>query len=272
MPAGNTTLYAIWTINTYTVTYNNNGGAGTLTDNSSPYNYNSTVIVLSNTFTKIGYSFVKWNTAANGSGTDYSPAGSFAATANTVLYAQWTIKQYTITFTNNGNGSTVPSTPTDIDSGIPTEVMATPDGGYRFAGWSVVSGIGISFIDSTDATTSIIAVSGNATIRASFDIDSVEIIPDIDSLRPNPQYVNQSPYDTKFVDVYGANFGNSQGSGKMLIGATSVTAASLWSDTHITDTIPASLNNGIYQFKLITALGDTTISVNSFRLCKLRIK
>ena len=37
---------------TYTVTYNANGGTGTLTDPNSPYQPNATVTVLANTFTK----------------------------------------------------------------------------------------------------------------------------------------------------------------------------------------------------------------------------
>ena len=47
MPAAIVTLYAQWTINTYTVTYDANGGTGAQTDPNSPYNYSiSTVTVL----------------------------------------------------------------------------------------------------------------------------------------------------------------------------------------------------------------------------------
>ena len=74
---------------TYTVTYNSNGGTGTMTDSNSPYNAGSTVTTLSNTFTKDGYSFTGWNTADNGSGTDYTEGATFTINANTTLYAQW---------------------------------------------------------------------------------------------------------------------------------------------------------------------------------------
>ena len=101
--AGSTvTLTAQWTVQTRTVTYNANGGTGTLTDPNSPYNYNSVVTVLNNTFTFSGSEFIKWNTAANGTGTDYLAGATFSITANTTLYAQWEAKAaqtYTITFT-----------------------------------------------------------------------------------------------------------------------------------------------------------------------------
>ena len=75
---------------TYTVTYNANGGTGTMTDSNSPYNSGATVTVLANTFTRDNYTFSKWNTAANGSGTDYDAEDTFTINANTTLYAQWT--------------------------------------------------------------------------------------------------------------------------------------------------------------------------------------
>jgi uncharacterized repeat protein (TIGR02543 family) len=79
---------------TYTVTYDGNGSTGgsVPVDGSSPYDENDTVTVLGNTgsLVKTGYTFDGWNTAADGSGTDYAPAATFQMPAsNTTLYAQW---------------------------------------------------------------------------------------------------------------------------------------------------------------------------------------
>ena len=74
---------------TYTVSYDANGGTGTMTDSNSPYNSGATVTVLSNTFTRDGYTFDHWNTAADNTGTTYNPNGTFSISANTTLYAQW---------------------------------------------------------------------------------------------------------------------------------------------------------------------------------------
>ena len=78
------------TVSTYSVTYNANGGTGTMTDPNSPYTSGSTVTVMSNTFTAPSdMTFSGWNTAANGSGTSYAPGDHFSISANTTLYAQW---------------------------------------------------------------------------------------------------------------------------------------------------------------------------------------
>ena len=74
---------------TYTVTYEANGGNGTMTDGSSPYTEGSPVTVLANSFNRFGYTFTGFNTAPDGSGTPYSAGGSFNIGANTTLYAQW---------------------------------------------------------------------------------------------------------------------------------------------------------------------------------------
>ena len=80
---------------TYTVSYDSNGGGSeTLIDENSPYNSGATVTVLANSFSAPSYNekFSKWNTAANGSGTNYNPGATFSISANTTLYAQWTYK------------------------------------------------------------------------------------------------------------------------------------------------------------------------------------
>jgi uncharacterized repeat protein (TIGR02543 family) len=91
----NTTLYARWLpVGSFTVTYNGNGNTGgsVPVDASSPYSGGSSVTVLGNTgsLSRTSFTFGGWNTAANGSGTDYNPADTFTITADTTLYARWT--------------------------------------------------------------------------------------------------------------------------------------------------------------------------------------
>ena len=84
-------------IPTYAVTYRANGGSGTVTDTKSPYEENSTVTVLENSFTApTGKKFNSWNTAADGTGTSYSPDDTFTITSDITLYAIWIDRTYKI--------------------------------------------------------------------------------------------------------------------------------------------------------------------------------
>jgi len=89
------TLYAEWTANTYTVTYEGNGNTGGAVpvDASSPYVEDATVTVLGNTgsLVRTGFNFNGWNTAADGSSDGYFAGETFTMpAANVTLYAQWT--------------------------------------------------------------------------------------------------------------------------------------------------------------------------------------
>ena len=86
----NTTLYAQWTINTYTISYNGHGNDGGTAPIGGTYNYNTSITVSNQgTLTLSGSSFTGWNTAANGSGTAYGAGSSLTVVSNTTLYAQW---------------------------------------------------------------------------------------------------------------------------------------------------------------------------------------
>lgn len=74
---------------TYTVTYDANGGSGTMTDKNSPYAYGAAATVLTNGFTRSRYTFTGWNTQADGKGTSCKAGDSIDVTGNIVLYAQW---------------------------------------------------------------------------------------------------------------------------------------------------------------------------------------
>lgn len=84
----------------YTLTYNANGGTGSVVDSNSPYDANVITVVKAGTgLTRSGYSFVGWNTQANGLGTTYYAGNNITITTNITLYAMWGAL---ITF--NGNG------------------------------------------------------------------------------------------------------------------------------------------------------------------------
>ena len=92
----------------YSVTYDANGGSGTMTDASSPYASGASVTVKSNSFTApTGKVFNGWNTKANGSGTSYAAGATFSISAHTTLYAQWASSGTSVTYSQgaSSNGS-----------------------------------------------------------------------------------------------------------------------------------------------------------------------
>ena len=175
---GNTVLYAQWTPNSDTVTYNaNTATSGSApTDGSSPYLSGQTVTVLGNTgsLQKTGYSFGGWNTAANGTGTAYAPASTFTILANTVLYAQWTPNSDTVTY--NANTATSGSAPTDGSSPYLSGQTVTVLGntgslqktGYSFGGWNTAAnGTGTAY-----APASTFTILGNTVLYAQWTPNS----------------------------------------------------------------------------------------------------
>lgn len=95
---GNKTLYASWQANTYTITYNANGGAGSM--GNTVVNYGTNTTIRNNTFTKTGYTFAGWTTRTDGmddgynwtgwSGTWKYVDGQYGISNNTLkLYAIW---------------------------------------------------------------------------------------------------------------------------------------------------------------------------------------
>jgi uncharacterized repeat protein (TIGR02543 family) len=78
---------------TYTVTYYGNGeDSGIVPVDGTDYQENDTVIVLGNNggLARSGFSFIGWNTQANGSGTSYTGGQTFTMeTADVDLYAIW---------------------------------------------------------------------------------------------------------------------------------------------------------------------------------------
>ena len=81
------TLYAQWGAQTITITFDANGGSGTMTAESEPYA--TSAPLLSNAFTNPGYSFAGWSTSPGGVGSGFGNGQVVRFTVSLTLYAQW---------------------------------------------------------------------------------------------------------------------------------------------------------------------------------------
>ena len=172
-------LYAHWS-QSYSVTYNANGGTGTTVDASSPYAPGSNVTVLSNSFEYTGYTFTGWNTESNGSGTPYAVGATIPSiSGNVTLFAQWSDIKTTVnlaaspansgTFTVGGNAET------SVEAGLATNptITAVPTTGFWLNTSSTIwtrSDNKITIDDDDAVSTSISAdgTGGTSTLTATF--------------------------------------------------------------------------------------------------------
>lgn len=97
--SSSSTLYAKWSAIPYYVSFNANGGNGSMGNES--FYYGTEKRLNANAFTKTGYSFSGWNTSSDGSGTSYANNAAIlnlSATGETItLYAMWSPNNYNYT-------------------------------------------------------------------------------------------------------------------------------------------------------------------------------
>lgn len=126
-------LYPIWTPNTYTLTYDLNGGSFNAST-TQRFKYESEDAISSEIPIKTGYVSTGWkwgDVTMQPGDTIPKECGNFTLTA------QWK-KQYTLTF--DANGGTVSETSRTITEGNQIGNLPTPNkDGYRFYGWYAIS-------------------------------------------------------------------------------------------------------------------------------------
>lgn len=149
-------LYVNWVSNVYTVAYNANSGAGTMSDQS--FTYDVMQALFANAFTRTGYTFAYWNTAADGSGTSYTDgaeASNLTATDGAIvtLYAQWRSVPYTVYFDPNGGTGTMDSQSFVYDAAQTLTANAFTRTHFTFKGWNTEpDGSGTSYADGEEVS------------------------------------------------------------------------------------------------------------------------
>jgi len=138
------TLYAVWQedppIETYTVSYDANGGTGAP---ASQIKIQDVALTLSSVIPyRNGYTFLGWNTSSTATAPTYYPSGIYTANASAKLYAVWEKNApeiYTVRYNGNGGtGAPMSQEKTeDIDLILSFDVPTR--NGYDFLGWNTSS-------------------------------------------------------------------------------------------------------------------------------------
>ena len=151
---GNVTLYAKWTAWKHTVTYDKNVPANSKkTDvKNMPGNqtkiYDQNLTLQSNVPTRTGYTFVKWTTNKDGTGTAYQPGSQYSYNRDSdggtvTLYAVWTPWKYKVQYDKNvssdSSSQTVSNMPADQTKTEEVNLTLSSNKpsrhGYIFNGW-----------------------------------------------------------------------------------------------------------------------------------------
>ena len=155
----NMNLYAHWTRNKVTVSFNSNSGVISSGSSSVTVDVGSTVGSVP-TAVRDGYTFKEWNTSPDGSGNKVTV--NTVVSSNMSVYAIWTAIDgtCTITFDANGEGVTLSETSRKVDKGDLYTNLPTPTRpNYNFVGWYTAASGGTR-------VTSVMSVTSNVTLYA----------------------------------------------------------------------------------------------------------
>ncbi|GAE28673.1 chitinase [Halalkalibacter hemicellulosilyticusJCM 9152] len=175
--AGNVTFYAQWSVNHYELRYDGNGQEGGSAPEAEFVAYGSEVEVSnSQTLSRTGYTFVGWNTEADGSGEVYNEGDTYTqGIGNVTFYAQWSVNHYELRY--DGNGQDGGSAPEAVSVAYGSEVEVSDSQtlsrtGYTFVGWNTeADGSGEVYNEGDTFTQGI----GDVTFYAQWSVNDYEL-------------------------------------------------------------------------------------------------
>lgn len=176
--AGNITLYAHWTANTYVVSFNSHGGT---TKGNTTVTYDATYGASTNWPTDptlTGYTFAGWWTAAT-SGEQVTASTVVKITSAQTLHAHWTANTYTIAYNANGGTGTTSSSSHTYDVAKALTTNGYSKTGYSFVGWATSKALadaGTKAYDDGQSVTNLSATQGaTVTLYAIWTVNNYTI-------------------------------------------------------------------------------------------------
>ena len=147
MPSSDVIFYAVWKANTTvvyrTISYDSNGGTGTMASKSLAEG--TSVTLDANTFTRTGYTFLGWATSASSTVAQYASGATYTVgSTDMTFYAVWqaavTITYHTLTYTANGGTGAMATRTVAEGAAITLDANTFTRPGYTFAGWGIGPG------------------------------------------------------------------------------------------------------------------------------------
>jgi uncharacterized repeat protein (TIGR02543 family) len=270
------TVYAKWTADTYTVTFNKNGGDADADPTTiSGIAYNGNVGTLPAAPTKALNTFVSWNTAADGLGAAFD--ATTPVIANITVYAQWTAETYTVTFDSNG-GSAVDAVTGIAYNATVTLPTAPTKALNTFAGW--FSDDGTFLVPFTAATPVITDVTVYAkwtaeTYTVTFDSNGGSAVSPITGIAYNATVITLPADQTLAGNTFAGWFTDDGTFTNPFTAATPVTASitvyAQWTAETYTVTFDSNGGSAVdpvtgiaYNATVITLPADPTLAGNTF--------
>lgn len=257
---GNKSYTANWRVNSYTATFNGNGGSAG-TSITKPYGSQLGTLPTSS---RTGYTFRGWFTATSG-GTQISTTTTMPAN-NVTYYAQWSANTYTVNYNaNGGTGTTASSSHTyGVAKALTSNGFSRT--GYTFLGWSTspsattatyTNGQSVSNLSSTNG--------GTVTLYAVWKVNSYTL-----TFNPNGGTVSETsrkvaqgsplgklPVPTRpgyiFNGWFAYSYGGTQYTESSIMGSSDLTIYASW--TQKTTTL---IDGPSFNSTLLSMLGNCT--------------
>ncbi len=134
-----------------TISFDANGGTGTMTDQTVTYNVSAAI--KDNAFSREGYSFIGWATSAEGEKV-YNDKQSVAFTNSQTLYAKWQLNSHNVSFTPSPTGATITingqsTSPQTAEYGTTVTLHITPAEHYTISSVSIQGATSLTEITQT---------------------------------------------------------------------------------------------------------------------------
>jgi uncharacterized repeat protein (TIGR02543 family) len=195
----NFTLTALWNTQTFTYSYDTNGGGTAPSGGTKTYG-ESLVLAASTGLSKTGYTFAGWNDGS----TTINAGTSVSITTNKIYVAQWSAQSFTISYSGNSPTSGSVTSGSYVAGGVPYAIAANgfTKVGYTFAGWKDAS-------NNSYAVGSGYSSAADLVLTAQWTASSFTV-----SYNTNGATAGSAPADGAFTT--GASFSTSTNSGNLV--------------------------------------------------------
>jgi fibro-slime domain-containing protein/uncharacterized repeat protein (TIGR02543 family) len=247
LQAADITLYAIWSQNIYSVTFNINDNLASGTMSIQTISSGFTAKLIMNTFSKPGWQFAGWAETPVGNVVYHDGENFTIGSSDVILYAKWTPNNYAIIFDKNDPAAEGSMAVQTIACGTQQNLNINTFSkvAFRFAGWAITAGGDIVYNDRSTyimgpsddtlyakwVNTYTIVYNGNNYTSGSIPIDAKTYLSGDTALVKDGTGLKKTGYTFSGWNTMSTGIGTSysgDGSGKIIFNTQNITLFAQW--------------------------------------------